>query len=165
MIRLKTQIQTLGFRQAQKLLRRMQLRAIKACGRRPGQAEAIYYRRTTTAQEMAHRWQAKQEAKKDELPEEYRRHWKVFDEEAAKRFPPSRIEDMKITLHPDAPRTINCKVYPLTRKEEQYVWEFLKEEEEKGYIYPGVSPIVSPTFCDQQERSWGEEDDHGLQTS
>ena len=53
---------------------------------------------------------------------------------------------MKITLHPDMPKTINCKIYPLTKEEEGYVWEFLKEEEEKGYIYLGSSLIVSPTF-------------------
>ena len=96
---------------------------------------------------MAHKWQAKQgkEAQRG-LPKEYQRHWKVFDEQLAQRFPPSRIEDMKIRLHPDAPKTINCKVYPLTRTEEDYVREFLKEEQEKGYIYPGSSPIVSPTF-------------------
>ena len=53
---------------------------------------------------------------------------------------------MKITLHPNAPKTINCKVYSLTKEEEGYVQKFLKEEEEKGYIYLGSSPIVSPTF-------------------
>jgi len=53
---------------------------------------------------------------------------------------------MKIPLHPDAPKTINCKIYPLNKEEESYVQEFLKEEEEKGYIYPGASPITSPTF-------------------
>jgi len=85
------------------------------------------------------------------LPEEYKEHWKVFDEEAAKRFPPSRIEDMKIPLHPDAPKTINCKIYPLNKEEENYIREFLIEEEEKGYIYPGASPITSPTFVREKK--------------
>src|ERR1700682_466663 len=53
---------------------------------------------------------------------------------------------MKIPLHPDAPKTINCKIYPLSKEEEDYVRSFLQEEEEKGYIYPGASNIVSPTF-------------------
>ena len=129
-----TKISTIGFRQVQALLRRTQLRAIRACGGRPTKDEAIYYRRATTAQDMAHKWQKKRaKATSEELPEEYRRHWKVFDEEAAKRFPPSRIEDMKIPLQPDAPKTINCKVYLLAKDEESYVREFLKEEQEKGY--------------------------------
>jgi hypothetical protein len=60
---------------------------------------------------------------------------------------------MKIPLHPDAPKTINCKIYLLTREEEDYVQEFLKEEEEKGYIYPGASPIVSPTFVREKKEA------------
>jgi hypothetical protein len=68
-------------------------------------------------------------------------------------LPPSRIEDMKIPLHPVAPKTINCKIYPLTREEEDYVWGFLKEEEEKGYIYPGASLIVSPTFIREKKEA------------
>jgi hypothetical protein len=60
---------------------------------------------------------------------------------------------MSIPLHPDAPKTINCKIYPLTREEEDYVREFLKEEQEKGYIYPGASPIVSPTFVREKKEA------------
>src|SRR5580693_5606012 len=60
---------------------------------------------------------------------------------------------MRIPLHPDAPKTINCKIYPLTREEEDYVWGFLKEEQEKGYIYPGASPIVSPTFVREKKEA------------
>jgi hypothetical protein len=62
---------------------------------------------------------------------------------------------MRIPLRPDAPKTINCKIYLLTREEEDYIWEFLKEEEEKGYIYPGVSPIVSPTFVREKKEEEG----------
>ena len=71
---------------------------------------------------MAHKWEEKHGKKQtNELPEEYQRHWKVFDKEKAKCFPPSQEEDMKITLHPNTPKTINCKVYPLTKEEEGYV--------------------------------------------
>jgi len=95
---------------------------MRATGGWPRKGEAIYYRRTTTSQDMARRWQRKQgKTTLEGLPEEYKEHWKVFDEEAAKRFPPSRIEDMKIPLHPDAPKTINCKIYPLNKEEENYV--------------------------------------------
>jgi Reverse transcriptase (RNA-dependent DNA polymerase) len=60
---------------------------------------------------------------------------------------------MRIPLHPDAPKMINCKVYPLTREEEDYVCQFLKEEQEKEYIYPGASPIVSPTFVREKKEA------------
>jgi hypothetical protein len=55
-----TKILTIGFRQAQRLLRNTQLQAIKACGGWPKKGEVIYYRRATTAQDMAHRWQKRQ---------------------------------------------------------------------------------------------------------
>ena len=53
----------------------------------------------------------------DTIPEEYRRHAKVFSDEEAKCFPPEREEDMGIKLTSDTPTTINCKVYPLSRDE------------------------------------------------
>src|SRR5579864_2811588 len=118
----KTQIQTIGFKKDHKRLRQVQFQAIRALGRRPKTGEATYYRRATTSQNMAHKWQAKQGKEAQQgLPKEYQHHWKVFDKQLAQRFPPSCIEDMKIHLHPDAPRTINCKVYPLTHAEEDYV--------------------------------------------
>ena len=31
-------------------------------------------------------------------------------------------------------KAVDCKLYPLTRKEEDHVWQFLKEEQRKGHI-------------------------------
>jgi len=59
---------------------------------------------------------------------------------------------MKIPLHPDAPKTINCKIYPLNKEEENYVREFLIEEEEKGYIYPGASPLPLPPLSEKRKK-------------
>jgi hypothetical protein len=36
---------------------------------------------------------------------------------------------MVITLLPEAPTSINCKIYPLNQKETSILKEFLKEEE------------------------------------
>ena len=36
---------------------------------------------------------------------------------------------------------VNCKLYPLTRKEEDHVRQFLKEEQRKGHIHPEMMPI------------------------
>ena len=36
---------------------------------------------------------------------------------------------------------INCKLYPLTRKEEDHVQQFLKEEQRKGHIHPEMTLI------------------------
>jgi hypothetical protein len=51
------------------------------------------------------------------IPNEYKRHSKVFSKEGAKQFPPTWPEDHAIKLVPDAPGTINCKTYPLTHAE------------------------------------------------
>ena len=53
---------------------------------------------------------------------------------------------MTITLLPNAPLSINCKVYLLNRKEMDTLRKFLTEEEEKGYIMTGSSPYTAPVF-------------------
>jgi hypothetical protein len=80
------------------------------------------------------------------IPTEYKRHAKVFSEEGAKRFPPSRPEDHAIKLVPDAPGTINCKTYPLTRVEVEATADFIKENTALGYIEKTDSPWSSPWF-------------------
>jgi len=70
-----TKISTIGFKLAHKLLRRTQLRAMRAIGGWPRKGEAIYYRRATTSQDMARRWQRKQgKTTLEGLPEEYKEH-------------------------------------------------------------------------------------------
>jgi gag-polyprotein putative aspartyl protease len=80
------------------------------------------------------------------IPTEYKRHATVFSEEGAKRFPPSRPEDHAIKLVPDAPGTINCKTYPLTRAEVETTANFIKENTALGYIEKTDSPWSSPWF-------------------
>ena len=84
----------------------------------------------------------------DNLPEEYKRHWKVFSEEEAKRFPPSRgDDDHAINLKPDAPNTLQCKIYPLSPPEAKFMHEWTEEQLMKGYIEPSKSPYAASTFC------------------
>jgi hypothetical protein len=83
---------------------------------------------------------------KEEIPVEYRCHATVFSETAAKRFPPARPEDHAIKLKPDAPQTINCKVYPLTHVEREAMAKFLKENEALRYIEKTDSPWSTPWF-------------------
>jgi hypothetical protein len=107
--------------------------------------------RTNFAQDWA------REANKDKhveakLPEEYTRHWQVFDEQAARRFPPARPEDHAIKLKPGAPSEINCKIYPLTKQELVATREFLDKNLELGYIEecdpskPEGAPWSTPWF-------------------
>jgi len=53
---------------------------------------------------------------------------------------------LEIPLMPEAPKVIDCKVYPLTKEERDLLYTFLSEEQEKGYIYPGSSLYTAPDF-------------------
>src|SRR6266702_540076 len=75
-----------------------------------------------------------------------KRHQKVFSDEEAQRFPPEREEDFPIKLRPDAPQKINCKIYPLTPKEDKSLKAYIEENLAKGYIYEGSSPYASSFF-------------------
>jgi hypothetical protein len=77
------------------------------------------------------------------LPE-YQRHAPIFSETT--HFPPAHPEDLAITLLPTAPTAMNCKIYPLTAKQTDYLRSFLKEHLEKQYIEVATSPYGSPVF-------------------
>jgi len=80
------------------------------------------------------------------IPAEYKRHRKVFSEEAAQRFPESRVWDHMIELKPGAPSTLPGKIYALSQLELQELQKFVKEHLTKGYICPSKSPYAAPFF-------------------
>src|SRR5712675_1697610 len=57
-----------------------------------------------------------------------------------------RAEDMTIELKENAPAQLDCKVYPLTKRETEVLQESLKNDLAKGYICHGTSSYVSPVF-------------------
>jgi len=139
------EIETMGFRQAQEKVRRFQNAAIQKCGK-PMEGYVLYLRKTTISQKMAQEGQRTRESSKVELPKEYQKYWRVFSKSQAQWFPPEREESMAIKLLPNAPTSINCKVYPLNRKEMDILRKFLAEEEKKGYIKQGSLPYTTPVF-------------------
>ncbi len=82
----------------------------------------------------------------EQIPEEYRRHAKVFDEKEADRFPPKREEDHAINLKEDAPAVLDCKIYLLSHDQDTKLTEFLEEHLRKGYIRESSSPYATPFF-------------------
>ena len=48
------------------------------------------------------------------IPTHYQQYSKVFDEKASHRLPKHQPWDHAIELKPDAPSSLNCKIYPLT---------------------------------------------------
>ncbi|KAJ2927416.1 hypothetical protein H1R20_g9679, partial [Candolleomyces eurysporus] len=103
--------------------------------------------KTTTSQTLA---QKHEEVKKEvpleeQIPKEYHDYLKVFDKEAAARFPDPRPWDHAIDLKPDfIPR--RGKIYSLSPREEKELEKFLKENLAKKYIRPSNSPQASPFF-------------------
>jgi hypothetical protein len=87
---------------------------------------------------------AQQYTKPVEVPLEY--HAKVFDEEASNRFPLSRSWDHAIELKADAPRAIDCKIYPMTPTEDKSLVKFLRDMLQRGYVQPSNSPYASSFF-------------------
>ncbi len=122
------------------------IRRIRSCAREPeevGQeassemeSKKVTLRRTTVASELAQL--AEQNKRKrtyeEMVPEEYRKYQKIFNEEQSHRFPPKRPWDHAIDLLPEAPNTIDCKIYPTTQSEKEALNKFVKEQLAKGYI-------------------------------
>jgi hypothetical protein len=89
---------------------------------------------------------AQQYTKQVTIPKEYQRFAKVFSEEESKRFPPRRSCDHAIDFKPGAPDAIECKIYPMTRVEDEALDVFIDEQLEKGYIRPSKSQYASSFF-------------------
>ena len=76
----------------------------------------------------------------------YKKYASVFSEEEVQRFPPSCPWDHVINFKSGAPDAIDCKVYLMTRTEDDALDEFINEQLAKGYICPSISPYASSFF-------------------
>ena len=112
----------------------------------PLEYEAI--NKTTISTDLATKQAEGKEAKSwsELIPPPYHQHAKVFSKEEAKRLPPHRKWDHAIVLTADAPKTLKCKTYPLTLKEQDAIDEIINEQLEKEYIRPSDSPYASQIF-------------------
>jgi len=107
----------------------------------------ISVHKTTTATELAA--QATDQTKctwQEQVPEPYHQFGKVFSDKESTRFPESRPWDHAIDLLPEAPVTLNCKVYPLAEGQQDALDKFLEEHLDKGYIRRSNSLYASPFF-------------------
>ena len=103
--------------------------------------------KTMVAQQLAEQATDKTSRSWDQivLPQ-YHQHARVFSETAAHHFPDSREWDHAIDLKPDAPATMDCKVYPLSPTEDITLQTFLSKNLDKGYIQQSKSPYAFPFF-------------------
>ena len=90
--------------------------------------------------------QARSKMGDGKIPAKYHHHLSVFSEEASHRFPEPCIWDHAIELKLGAPSSIPGKVYQLTQDKQKALLEFIREQQEKGYIRPSKSPYVAPFF-------------------
>ena len=97
------------------------------------------------AQEFAQASIEQPKTKKEIIPQELHEFLDVFEKKAAERFLESRPWDHKIKLK-EGFKPKNCKIYPLSPKEEDAMNEFIDKNLRKGYIHPSKSPMASPFF-------------------
>jgi hypothetical protein len=108
--------------------------------------QTLEINRTTTAMQWAINAQKAATREATELPPQYHQHWQVFSEKLAQRFPPARKDDHAIKLCPGALDTIPSRAYKWTPEEDKVGREWLRENEDLGYIKKGDSLWATPCF-------------------
>ena len=88
--------------------------------------------------------QAEEEVKG--IPDEFKRHKKVFSEEQSQCLPKHTIWDHAIELSPDAPRTLPRRLLPLTQQEIEEVHKFVADHLSRGTIRESWSPYAANFF-------------------
>jgi hypothetical protein len=107
----------------------------------------VWICKTNVATELAIEENSKKQDKTDEqlVLAEYHEYLDIFSKEKAHRFPESRPWDHKIEMK-EGFEPKSFKNYNLTPAEQLELDKFLKENLEKGYIWPSQSPMASPFF-------------------
>ena len=67
-------------------------------------------------------------------------------------LPEWKVWDHAIELEPGT-KPSNCKVYPLSPKEQDELDMFLEENLQRGYIWPSKSLMASPIFFIKKDRA------------
>ena len=80
------------------------------------------------------------------VPEEYKRHSKVFSKVKSQRLPQSTVWDHAIELLPGAPNTLLGRLLPLTQEEKSKMHKFMQEHLKRGTIHVSKSPYAANFF-------------------
>ncbi len=80
------------------------------------------------------------------VPPDYHSFHDLFSKENFNELPDRKSWDHAIELIPNAKSTLDCKVYPLNRDEQEQLNKFLNENLELGHICLSKSPFASPFF-------------------
>ena len=104
--------------------------------------------KSTVAQQLAIEANEKKEEKpwQELVPKQYHRHVCMFREKDSEKFPDRCPWDHAIDLKPDALASINCRVYPLSPKEQEEQKKFLATNLRLKRICRSKLPYVSGFF-------------------
>ena len=103
--------------------------------------------RTTIAQQLAEQATDKTKRTWQEIvPKRYHKFSRVFSEQDSEKFPNRRPWDHAIDLKPDAPTSINCRVYPLSPAEKEEQRKFLDQNLRLKHIQRSKSSYASGFF-------------------
>ncbi|SJL18813.1 uncharacterized protein ARMOST_22414 [Armillaria ostoyae] len=80
------------------------------------------------------------------VPPDYRSFHDLFSKENFDELPERKPWDHAIELVPNTKSTLDCKVYPLNRNEQEQLDKFLDENLESGRITESKSPFTFPFF-------------------
>ncbi|KAI5115318.1 hypothetical protein M0805_005320 [Coniferiporia weirii] len=108
-------------------------------------AGTISINKVTTATTLAQEHAKPTQPLKIMIPPKYHKYLHIFQKKATERFPITRPYDHAIDLKPDF-IPWDCKLYPLSPKEQLALDQFLEDNLHKGYIRPSKSPMASPFF-------------------
>jgi hypothetical protein len=111
------------------------------------EGDSAYIAKVTTAQQWAEQLHNPgTKLTEEDIPEEYKRHTRVFSEEHSKALPPHRQFDHAINLTPDAPGRLDCKIYPLNDREMEELRAFVIKNKEELKIEDSDSQYTFPVF-------------------
>ena len=103
--------------------------------------------KTTVAQQLAKQATDKTKRTWQEIvPRCYHKFSRVFSEQDSEKFPDRRPWDHAIDLKPDAPTSINCRVYLLSPAEKEEQCKFLDQNLWLKHIRRSKSPYTSGFF-------------------
>ena len=120
-------------------------------------------RKTSTSAQMAAKARPKEEKTWDQIvPPQYHKWEKVFSEEEAKRYPEHQPWDIEIDFVPEAPKILDCKIYPLTLDEQGKLDAYIKENLDKK-IHSTIKIAVFVTLLLCWEEGWETTSCSGLQ--
>ena len=78
--------------------------------------------------------QPKEQTAEEQVPERYHEYLDIFAKPVAGQLPPYRKWDLKIRLLPNAPASISCVLYQLSRTEQEFQSQYIKENLARGFI-------------------------------